>query len=190
MASPASKTSTKKSGAKEPQDHLQTSTVQNWKRQGVEDILLPSGNTAKVRRPGPAALLQNGMMPDSLMPIINESIRTGKGMSPEKSKEMVKDPESIAQMLDGIDRACLKIIVEPKVAYHRRQVDSVEWEDIPYGDRDTDEFIYTDEIDLDDKMFLFQFAVGGTRDLETFREQSAASLGDLADEQGAGISPE
>jgi hypothetical protein len=184
MASPAS--DTKKTTRKSPQDHLTPNTATNWKRTGEEDVLLPSGNVAKVRRPGPVALLASGVMPDSLMPIINEAIRSGKGLAPEKTKEMIQDQDSIFEMLDGIDRAVIKIVVEPKVAYHRQEIGG-EWSDIPQADRDTDEFIYTDEIDLDDKMFLFQFAVGGTRDLETFRRQSDASLGSLADEPGTDI---
>lgn len=37
--------------------------------------------------------------------------------------------------------------------------------DLPDGE------IYASQIDLDDKAFIFNFVVGGTRDLEAFRRQ-------------------
>lgn len=36
--------------------------------------------------------------------------------------------------------------------------------------------VYTDEVDQEDKQFIFQFVVGGTSDLERFRREQAAAL--------------
>lgn len=177
---------TKKSG----NPAKQLSTSKTWKRNKGEEIELPSGNVALVKRPGPAALLSDGIMPDTLMPIVQQAIAKGKGLKPADQQKLLEDPTQIAGMLDAMDRLMVKVVVEPKVAYHKRlvapdQADGAkpvpeEWEDIPAEDRDDEQFIYTDEVDLEDKMFVFQYAVGGTRDLERFRDEHSAGLGNLS----------
>jgi len=44
-----------------------------------------------------------------------------------------------------------------------------------------DDLVYADMIDIEDKMFIFNFAVGGTRDVEQFRAGSLQSLGSMDD---------
>jgi hypothetical protein len=39
--------------------------------------------------------------------------------------------------------------------------------------------IYDDMIDIDDKMFIMNFAMGGVRDLSRFREQYDTALGNV-----------
>lgn len=169
----------------------QKRSAKTWKRAGTEEVALPSGNTCVAKRPGPAALLQNGMMPDALLPIVQEGIRSNKGLPPEKTEELLKDPKSLAGMLDAMDKMLVLIVVEPEVKYHRRTVmDPVTnepkrlsngdeaWETIPEDERDED-LLYTDEVDLEDKTFLFNFAVGGTRDFERFRAEQRAAMGDV-----------
>ena len=40
--------------------------------------------------------------------------------------------------------------------------------------------VYADQVEMEDKLFLFQFVVGGTRDLERFRKESDDALGSLS----------
>ena len=92
----------------------------------------------------------------------------------------------VFDMFDVFDRVAAKVVLEPEFAYHRQQVldedgEPVipeEWESIPEEDRDED-IVYTDEVDLDDKSFLFQFSVGGTQDLERFRSETRTAVGEL-----------
>lgn len=162
-----------------------------WKRaKATEELELPSGNVALVKRPGPALLLQEGFLPDSLSMIVNETIRENKGMKPQDLSEIQNDPDKIVDMLEGIDRMIPMIVVEPPTLFHKTQVLDDEgnpvtkdngqskFEDIPGEDRD-DDYVYTDDIELDDKMFLFQFAVGGTRSYEQFREEQRVAMGDV-----------
>lgn len=183
----AASRTTKKSG-----NPAKRSTTKTWKRNKGEELELPSGNVALVKRPGPASLLSDNILPDTLMPIVQQAIAKGKGIKPEDQLKLMEDPAQIAGMLDAMDRLMVKVVVEPKVAYHKRSVSQdpadeaqpVQWEVIPEEDRDDDTYIYTDEVDLEDKMFVFQYAVGGTRDLERFRDEHGASLGDLSDVSG------
>lgn len=185
-----------------------TTAASAWKRQKGEPLELPSGNVALVKRPGPQALLQEGIMPDTLMPIVTQAIKRGKGM---KVTDLdLDDPKVITDMIDSIDKLLVKVVVEPKVAYHKclKKSDDMGgvtagpahevWVLIPDELRDgetecpncgvqhpdEDEIIYADAVDLEDKFFVFNYAVGGTRDLERFREQQSAGLGDVPD--GAG----
>lgn len=203
----AASTAKKKSAAKSG-NPKKRSTASTWKRNKGEELELPSGNVALVKRPGPAALLNQGIMPDTLMPIVQKAIRTGQGLKPEDTSEMLNDPAAIADMLDAMDKLLVSVVVEPKVAYHQHQViptaiaattnvDSLPWRPIPDEARNGghcdecgqthlsgDDVIYSDEVEMDDKMFIFNYAVGGTRSLERFREEHGSIMGDLSTESG------
>lgn len=146
-------------------------TKNTWKRNKGEELELPSGNVALVKRPGMETFLQEGLIPDTLMPLINEAIAKGKGAPPEKLAEATKDPKVIIEMMDAMDRVVAKVVIEPKVLWHK---DS-EGNEIPETDRDED-LIYTDDVVFEDKSFIFNYAVGGTRDLERFRSEAQAGL--------------
>ena len=46
-------------------------------------------------------------------------------------------------------------------------------------DRSND-IVYTDEMDDEDKMFIMQFAMAGAKDLETFRTEQASTMDAVA----------
>lgn len=187
MASTSTKKKTTAKPGKQPRDRFAPSA---WTRASIkpEEVTLPSGNVCLARRPGPAEILQSGLMPDSLMPIINEAIRSGKGMPKDVEKDLLGDPQQLFELMEGMDKAIVAIVVEPPVLYHKELSPEGKWVLIPEDDRDTEAYIYTDEIDEEDKMFLFNFAVGGTRDLDQFRRESAERLGNVADDAGDGDS--
>lgn len=178
MATPA------KSGAKKKTSGQ--SAARQWKRAKGEEVEVPSGNVALLKRPGMEAFLAEGLIPDALMPIVQESIRTGQGLPPEKMAEMSEDLTVVGSMLDAMDRVVVRVVIEPKVLWHKRIVVDGEGapvlkdgkeqtEVIPESERD-DDLLYTDDVDMEDKTFIFNYAVGGTRDLERFREEASASL--------------
>jgi hypothetical protein len=174
-------------------------TAKTWKRNKGEDLTLPSGNVALVKRPGPAALLNGGVLPDTLMPIIQKAIKSGQGLRPEDEKDLMNDPQKLIEALETMDRLMVMVVVEPEVAFHKHQpINAVDaaWVDIPESRRNgekcecgathpgSDEIIYTDEVDMDDKMFIFNYAVGGTRDLERFRNEIGSRMGALLAGEG------
>lgn len=170
------------------------SAARQWKRAKGEDLEVPSGNIALVKRPGMEAFLLEGLIPDSLMPIVNEAIRTGAGLAPEKVKALTEDLDQVASMMEAMDRVVVRIVIEPKVLWHKRIIvdedgkpildkeGKEQTEVIPESEREDDEnLLYTDDIDLEDKMFLFNYAVGGTRDLERFRQETKSTLDAVQD---------
>lgn len=177
----------KKNGKKarpETRDHLSASPASSFKKKTAHTMELPSGNFASVRRLGPTAVLSEGVMPDALMPIIQDAIRKGKGeVDADVAQNIASDPKQIAEMMAGIDRLMPKVFVEPKVLFHRHEVtvgSVTSLEDIPEESRDP-EVVYTDDIDMNDKLFLFKFVMGGSGSLEEFRKESEQGLGTVVD---------
>jgi hypothetical protein len=83
------------------------------------------------------------------------------------------DLDMVNDMFEMVERVVMECVVEPKV--HPLPEDDV---------RDND-LLYIDELDAMDKMFIFQWAVGGTSNLEQFLEEAGADMASLAEMQGA-----
>ena len=49
-----------------------------------------------------------------------------------------------------------------------------------------DDLLYVDEVEDEDKMFIFQWTTGGTADIATFRQQASTSLAAVASGQKPG----
>lgn len=149
-------------------------SVGAWRARSVtEDLALPSGNVCRVKRVGPDVLLKEGVLGDSLGPIVAKAIEKNRGLRPQ---DIEINSKTINEMLGGVDRVCAQVVVEPRLLLHLNE----DGETIPDVNREPKEVaIYTDEVDVEDKMFIFQFVVGGTRDWERFRQESGAALGDL-----------
>jgi hypothetical protein len=162
------------------------------------EVECPSGNVALLRRPGPEMFLRSGGIPDGLTPIVEASIRDKQGLPPEKVAALATDKKLLPAMGDMIDSAvvaaCIEPVVRPNPTCVRpnatdanevcdepagaeiHQPDSRDYHEFiagdaePPEDRDPD-FLYAAEIDYMDKVFIFQYAVGGSADLERFRQQ-------------------
>jgi hypothetical protein len=52
------------------------------------------------------------------------------------------------------------------------------------GTERDDDVLYVDEIDMDDKMFIFGYATSGAKDLETFRQGQTANVAAVLAESG------
>lgn len=143
-----------------------------WKKQVTGGTLLtvPSGNTALVRAPGMQAFLKEGVIPNSLMSIVQESMTAGTAPSEAAQQSMVDDPQKLQDLMKLVDAVTVSCCLDPKVL--PAPLDT-EGNALPFDHEDRDEnVLYADEVDFNDKMFIFQFAVGGTADLEKFRSQS------------------
>jgi hypothetical protein len=166
------------------EEALRPSSAKDFKKKRGGIFELPSGLMMKLRNPGGMqALLAGGMMPNSLMGVVQKSLDKGQpAQAPdflEQSEEGLPegvDPKMVADMMAMMDNLMQKCAVEPKV-YPVPEDESL---------RD-DDLLYVDEIDDEDKMFVFQWVTGGTSDLETFRQrhtQRMDSLGQVAETGG------
>lgn len=165
----------------------------------AEDLPLPSGNVARVRRVGPEAFLTQGIMPDSITPIVEKAIHSKKGLKPQQQADMAKDPKQIGALMEMLDRTLCYAVVEPRVSMPPvccvcQEPDTLDIAAHQEGDESYHEFLpmpreegvlYADRVDLEDKMFVMNFVVGGTRDLERFRREFGAGMAGVSAGQGS-----
>lgn len=136
-----------------------------WKKKSKgEEVVVPSGNTALVKRVSIDVFLRKGVLPNSFMPIIENALKEGK--APEIGDVASSlDIDKIEEIMGMYDAVLLHIVIEP----HVLPVPPPEEARDPDG-------LYVDDVDLEDKVFLFNWAVGGTADVEAFRKEQAANL--------------
>jgi hypothetical protein len=168
-----------------------TSVAEFKKRKKGIPLSLPSGLTVLARRVELRTFLEQGDVPNALLEIVTEALDKGRKMDPKSmmGEEGQVDLEMIGEMYEMVNAVCVQSITKPKCRAQVWTEQDEENEDIPEGaevgdripdeDRD-DDLLYTDDIDDTDKMFIFQWAVGGTSDLATFRQESEADLASLA----------
>lgn len=147
-------------------------SASTWKKKTVGGTLItvPSGNTALVRTPGMQVFVEQGVIPNALMPIIKEAM--SKGMAPAESEmsEMVTDPDKLRDLIELANAITVFCCIDPKVEAIPTQVVDGEVVVIPMGDpRRSEEILYIDEVEFNDKMYIFNFAVGGPADMDKFR---------------------
>lgn len=177
-------------------------TAREWKKKaptGNAEIILPSGNECLVRRLAPEAFLSSGLIPDSLSAIVNKAIKTKKGLPPDVAKAMTSDPQQLRKGLQMIDQVLCYVVMDPIVRmpppceirindsmcgqYETDEIHTEREHDnfhlAVIGERE-DEVLYADQVDMEDKNFIFQFVLGGTANVEQFRKELATGMADVS----------
>lgn len=153
---------------------------------GLEDVTVPSGQRCLVRRPGMEGLIKAGVLHnvDSLSQVVNEKhLKRVAGKKEEAAEidmsSLMNDDEGMAEVLNVVDKVICHVVVKPEI---QRTPDDVT--------RRQPGVVYADMVDLVDKMFLFNFAVGGTREMESFRGGLLDAMGGLEAGEGVHVSTE
>lgn len=146
-------------------------------------VTCPSGQRAQILRPGVAGLMEADILHnlDGLTAMVEKHVNKARGKKPSDRKRkgskpsddidvdgLMKDTEALKDIMTVVNQAMVAFIVQPKV--------HPDPEDI--SDRE-DGKIYTAMIDLNDRLFLFNYMVGGSKDLTSFREGLAEAVGSL-----------
>lgn len=158
-----------KTGSKNPAN--KPTPVSAWKKSSEPPLMMmPSGNYMRVKKIGLKALMATGAMPNSLMSFAQKAVAKGKKetVSDEDMVDILKDPKRVAEITEFMDKVAILCAAEP--AIHPTPDEGVE--------RD-DDLLYVDEVDEEDKMFLFQVVTGGTTDVEQFRAEHAGNVASL-----------
>lgn len=154
-------------------------------------------NVCLVRTPDPVAMMKAGVLDDfdTLTAAVAGKIQEIEGRSvpsPEAVQAIAQNTGQLEASLELMDKVVEFVVVEPKVTrpvlrdLKGKPVLDDRNKEIPLGpDERDDETLYTDDVDLADRMFILQFSVGGTRDLEEFRKDNPELVETLAD--GAGV---
>lgn len=169
---PAAKTANKRSGNPAKRAAAKASSVKDFKKRKQGQILeLPSGLRMAVRRVEMTVFLRSGDVPNSLLPIVQEALEKGKDVDMEA---LVGKPEDvdlgkIEEIYDLMGAVACQTSVEPKI------------NPVPDDEDDRDgDLLYVDELEDEDRMFLFQYAIGGTADLATFRRELESDVATVA----------
>lgn len=181
-------------------------------------LTLPSGQTCWAKPIGLQGVMESGILgeADSLSSYVGRQfvrkVRGSKGKPDTEeidAKALMKSPDTLKKIVKLVDGVTPQVVVEPRVYCHYEVIDipNQDTRMIPEDERVCFECgvsrrvhkdeghgwvsaIYTDMIGLEDKMFLFNFALSGVRDVEAFRQGSQSAVGDLADVEGVQDAPE
>lgn len=205
--------------SKKPADRKpkQTRYGSSWKTP-LTDLELPSGEMCQVRRPGVQGLIKAGVLHslDSLTTIVQvETIpkAEGKPMPKEASIDAVMaDPEKFDAMMTMVDKIVCHVVTQPKVVSNmvpetdehgqpalkdgepvlRELTDEEKSNAVAEYEADHPDrgLVFVDWIDTMDKMFIMNFAVGGSADLAQFRAQTEALVGGVSAREAAEDSTE
>jgi hypothetical protein len=140
-------------------------------------LTVPSGETCRVIRPGVEGLIQAGVLHDidSLTALVDEKhLKRVKGQQQVDVQSLLADSKNLENLFHVVERVVSYVVREPVVKMTPEDPTN----------RQAGDHIYCDQIDLEDKMFIFDYAVGGTKDIESFRAKTQLAMGSLADEQG------
>lgn len=163
------------------------------------ELELPSGNMCLAIRPGAQGLIKAGLLDSldqltSMVQVEHIDSKDPKKALQEGVAAMSADPKKILEGLEIIDKAVAFVVREPRVFLDEPELDDdgnpvmralvgadgrAAGEKPVMKPRDPAR-LYADEVDLDDKMFIFQWAVGGTSDLVQFRKESAELMGSIS----------
>lgn len=179
-----------------PPKNKQYTLGQTANAMALVDLTLPSGATCQARRPGVQGFIAAGVLDNfdqltSLVQTEHLDKHTAKGqarVSKEQTKkaatELMADPDKLATSFQMIDRLTAYAITQPAVwiDYQLTNESDEDWakrqKEKPAG------AVAVRAVDLQDKMFLITWAVGGSSDLEAFREEFSAAVGDMAAIEG------
>lgn len=147
----------------------------------LEDVTMPSGALAQLRRPGINGLVAAGVLEnvDQLGHLVGQKIGTARGARPAVDlKKIAGDAQALKDIMIVLDKILCYVVVQPALVSRYRPGPVGVPEEVPFADRDH-QLIYSDSVPEQDQYFILNYAVGGTRDLERFREEFAEVMGAL-----------
>lgn len=161
-------------------------------------LTTPSGQTCHATRLGLPGIVKAGVLgeADSLTAFVDKKhikrVRGGKGVEDHDEINMesiMNDPDQLGKIVMLVDRVLPLVVQDPKIYLHFTDEKDDAGKDVtvrvPDDKRETDG-VYTDQIGLEDKMYLFNWTVGGTGDAERFSGEASSVV--AAVEHGQGVS--
>jgi len=162
----------------------------------VFDLELPSldddgdPNVCRARRLGVQGLIKLGILDsmDTLTSLVATGITeiSGKITAADAAK-MAGVADKMDEAMGLIDSIVIAAVVEPRVYPIPRPTQVTDAAGntmlLPAEPRDP-ELLYADDVDLDDKMFIMDWTIGGSADYRAFRQSTEDFVGDVADGPG------
>lgn len=146
-----------------------------WGGSAYEDLDLPSGQLCLARKAGIQGLLEAGIIHeiDPLMGLVqqHQDRIEGKPSPTDQATIMnfLKDEGNITSLVHMLDRIVCHVVVKPNVEMAPNDIT-----------RRKIGVIYTDMVDLMDKMYIMMWTVGGADTVAGFREEYEALVGGIS----------
>lgn len=158
---PNKRTTAPKKKLENPVDsNTKVGTVSDFKKSKYAVVMLPSGIAIQAKRISLSALFQEGEIPNALVPMVQDQLdkNTKKGKAPRPKQTATKeDARDMGEFLDQV--ACMTF-VEPPLHPAPKP-----------GEKRDDSILYADDVSITDKMFLMNWAFGGSPIPEKFLQQ-------------------
>jgi hypothetical protein len=151
------------------------SSVSDFKKKR-EPVELPSGLRMVLKPTSLSGFLQTGQIPNSLMAVVKSAMadKTGENVD-AMAADVMSDPEGLKDLFAAMDTFVISVAVEPRVY------------PVPNDDEERrDDIVYVDELDDEDKMFIFTRAIGGAGGAEPFRQEPAGRVGAVQPRKAVG----
>lgn len=152
------------------------------------DLTLPSGQTCQARRPGVKGLIKAGMLDnfDQLTALVQTEHVEKNSSGPRKAtaQDMValaRDKEKLEAGFELIDKLVAYVVTQPKVwvNYKLLNESDEEFEKRRLAAEESDA-VPVEYVELEDKIYLLNWAVGTSSDLTNFRQGLQSTLADMA----------
>lgn len=174
-------------------EDLEVSSIADFKKaQQGKKLLLPSGFVCRAKNPGMMAFLELGFVPNSLLGIVTAAMEEGKPPKDEDLQQVASDPAFMLDTVTMVNAIVCHCVVSPKInAVEVRDAINAD-EKLTAAEKEDkiNSMLFVDEVDLTDKMFVYNWASGGTADLETFRDGSSEHLARILTSEDVGVPSE
>jgi len=155
----------------------------------VENLTLSSGQVVNAKRVALQDLILAGVVgeSDALTNFVQKHhLTSGRAKPDDAMKAAMDDPKQFGNLVMLVDRIMPQVIVEPVVRIHFVDVDNPakgepKTKSIPVTEREPG-VVYTDQIPLQDKIFLMHWGLGDVGQATQFREESSDAVAAVADE--------
>lgn len=159
-----------------------------------EEITLPSGQTCRAKKVSIESMVEAGILDqvDSLTATVDRYVRKTKGGkvsdgTPVVDPSILQNGEALKLIITMADRALPYIVVSPPVTLHfseqtvgkTKVTKKLTKEERADKRAIQPDLVFTDQIGLEDKMELFQWAMGGLEAFQSFRKQPTADVGSV-----------
>lgn len=170
------------------------------------DLTLPSGATCQARRPGVQGLISAGVLDgfDQLTALVQtehidrqEAAKSSRPKASDKVTEadatqaalaLIADKEKLHAGILLIDKLVVYVVTQPALWIDYQMKDE---SDADFAKRQSEalanDSFAVREVDLDDKMFLINWAVGGSAELASFRKGTKKIVDNVAAEQAVSL---
>jgi len=155
------------------------------------ELVLPSGFTVLARRVDVRVMLKTGRIPNSLRPTLDRAMQGIETPTEDLTKGVLDNPERLDEMFSFIDQLWVDCVIDPPSAPNPRPAVLDDAGNVIHeAEFDDPEIVYPKDVPDPDKMFVMNWSMGGSSDLERFREESTVNVQRVHDVAGSWSPPE